>query len=215
MNDASSEILAGISEVRGGLYNLTMSAIAIPKLTVDEYLAVDRLAERGSDYHDGAVIQREPGTWSHAVISARVGSRLCAALDGRRCGVANSSVRVRVSPSNFVYPDLVIVCGQPEFIDLERDTITNPKVIVEVLSPTTAGYDYGGKFGFYRRLPSFEEYLLVAHDEPRIDVFHKAPDGRWILTSYEGQDAIVRVESLDIAIPLAEIYVDATQETQA
>jgi len=82
-------------------------------------------------------------------------------------------------------------------------------VIVEILSPSTADCDYGGKFALYRGLPSFEEYLLIAQDEPRIEVFRKMPDDRWVLSSYVGLDATVRVESLEIDLPLAEIYFEA------
>jgi Uma2 family endonuclease len=88
-----------------------------------------------------------------------------------------------------------------------------PKVIVEVLSTSTADYDYGGKFALYRSLASCEEYLLIAQDEPRIEVFRKTEDRRWILTSYEGLDATVRVESLDISLPLSEIYMEVALRT--
>ena len=103
----------------------------------------------------------------------------------------------------------MVVCGKPVFTDEDQDTVTNPKVIVEILSPSTADYDYGGKFALFRTLPSFEEYLLIAQEEPRIEVFRKMPDDRWILSSYVGLDATVRVESLEIDLPLAEIYFEA------
>ena len=134
-------------------------------------------------------------------------------LLGHPCQVANSSIRIRVSPTKFVYPDLVVVCGNPAFTDELRDTITNPKIIVEVLSRSTADYDYGGKFSLYRSLVSFEEYLLIAQDEPRIEVFRKTEDRRWILTSYEGIEDTVRVESLDISLPLSEIYMGVALRT--
>ena len=80
---------------------------------------------------------------------------------------------------------------------------------MEVLSPSTADYDYGGKFALYRSLPSFEEYLLIAQDEPRIEVFRKNSEGHWVLYTYEGMESTVRVESLAIDLPLAEIYSEA------
>ena len=181
----------------------------IPKLSVEEYLAVDRAAERRSEYHDGELFPVPAASWAHARVSANTIHRFSERLYGHPCHVADASVRLRVSPTQFVYPDLVVVCGDPAFTDEEQDTITNPKVIVEILSPSTADYDYGGKFALYRRLPSFEEYLLIAQEEPLIEVFRKTPDGRWILSSYAGLESTVRVESLDIALPLAEIYFEA------
>ena len=104
------------------------------------------------------------------------------------------------------FPDQLVVCGKPAFTDEAADTITNPKLIVEVLSPSTADFDCGGKFALYRRLPTLEEYVLIAQDRPNVDVFLKTPDGRWILTPYEGLQAVVKLDSLGIALLLAEHY---------
>jgi Uma2 family endonuclease len=186
-----------------------MSASPIPKLSVEEYLALDRVAERRSEYHDGEMFPVVVASWEHGRIAANTTRRLCERLDGRPCQVATATTRVRVSATNFVYPDILVVCGRPIFTDNQRETITNPKVIVEILSPSTTDYDYGGKFALYRGLPSFEEYLLIAQDEPRIEVFRKTPDSRWILSSYVGLDATVPVETLEIDLPLAEIYFEA------
>ena len=184
------------------------SEMPVPHLSVKEYLAADRAAERRSEYHDGELFPVPVASWEHGRVAANTVHRFSERLYGRPCRVVASSVRVRVGPTNFVYPDLVVVCGKPAFIDEEQDTIANPSVVVEILSPATADYDYGGKFALYRRLPSFEEYVLIAQAEPRIEVFRKTPDSRWILSSYEGLDSTVRVESLDIALPLAEVYFD-------
>jgi Uma2 family endonuclease len=190
-------------------YNVDMSASPIPKLSVEEYLALDRVAEVRSEYHDGELFPVIAVTWEHGRIAANTIRRISERLDGRPCRVANSTVRIRVGATKFVYPDILVICGKPVFADEEQDTITNPNVIVEILSPSTAGYDYGEKFALYRRLPSFEEYILIAQDQPRIEVFRKMPDSRWILTSYEGLENTVRVESLELDLPLAEIYFEA------
>lgn len=115
-------------------------------------------------------------------------------------------MRIRVGPTRFVYPDLLVVCGEPALTDEHHDTVTNPKVIVEILSQSTEDYDYGSKFTLYRGLPSFEEYLLVSQTEHRIEVFRRMPDSRWILSTFEGLDASLPIESLNISIPLAQIY---------
>lgn len=186
-----------------------MSASPIPKLSVEEYLALDRAAELPSEYHDGEMFPIESVSVEHARITANTVYRLSERLYGKPCRALNGPIRVRVSPTKFVCPDILVVCGKVDVTDELQDTVTNPKVIIEVLSPSTADYDYGGKFTLYRLLPSFEEYLLIAQDKPRIEVFRKMPDDRWILTRYEGLESTVPVESLYIELPLAEIYFEA------
>ena len=186
-----------------------MSASPVPKLSVEEYLELDRVAERRSEYYDGEMFPVLAASWEHARIVTNTARRLSERLDGRPCWVATATARLRVSPTKLVYPDFMVICGKPVFTAEDQDTLTNPRVIVEILSPSTADYDYGGKFALYRGLPSFEEYLLIAQDEPRIEVFRKMPDGRWVLSSYVGLEASVRVESLEIELPLSEIYFEA------
>jgi Uma2 family endonuclease len=100
----------------------------------------------------------------------------------------------------------MVVCGKPVLTDEHQDTLLNPKVVLEILSPSTADYDYGHKFILYRRIESFEEFVLVAQDQARVEVYRKTPDKRWLITNYEGLDAVVKVESLGISFQLAEIY---------
>ena len=175
-------------------------------MSVEEYLALDRAAEVKCEYHDGELFPVVAVTIEHGRVTANTIRRLSERLDGKPCRVLNSPIRVRVSPTKFVYPDILVVCGKIDVTDEAQDTLTNPKVIVEVLSPSTAGYDYGPKFALYRRLSSFEEYVLIAQDEPRVEVFRKNSDGQWVLYSNEGLEGMVRVETLDIDLPLAEIY---------
>jgi len=183
-----------------------MGSIPVPKLSVEEYLALDRAAELKSEYHDGEIFPIVAVSVPHGIISINVGRRLAERLDDKPCVAVGSPIRVRVSPAKFVYPDIVVICGEPVLADEAQDTITNPKVIVEVLSPSTADYDYGGKFALYRTLPSLEEYILVAQDQPRIEVFRKSSNTRWILTTYEGLESAVKVESLDITLSLKDVY---------
>ncbi len=177
-----------------------MGALAAPKMSVEEYIALDDAAELKSEYHDGELFPID------AMIAANATARLVLRLNPASCRSYISPVRVRVSPTKFVYPDILVVCGKTELTEESTDTITNPKVVVEILSPSTADYDYGGKFALYRRLPSFEEYVLIAQDQPRVEVFRKAADNRWILTTHEGLEAAVNVEALNITLPLAELY---------
>ncbi len=187
-------------------YNGSMGALLRPRLSVEEYLAIDRAAEAPSEYHDGEMFPVETASLTHARLLFKIGRRFSERLDGSPCEVAGATIRVRVSPSKYLYPDVIVYCGKPELTDEHQDTISNPKVIVEILSPSTEGYDYGKKFVLYRGLPSFEEYLLVSQDEPRVEVSRRTPENRWLLTTYSGLDAVVQVESLGISIPMTELY---------
>jgi len=188
-----------------------MSASPIPKMTVEEYLAFDRASESRLEYHDGEVFPVVAATFEHGRIAINMARRLAERLDGTPCRALDSSVRLRVSPTQFVYPDFVVFCGKPDLADDFHDTILNPKVIFEILSPSTANYDYGGKFALYRRLPTFEEYVLIAQDAPRIEIFRKRADNSWVLTSYEGLESTAPIESINISLSLAEIYFEAAR----
>ena len=183
-----------------------MGTISVGRLSVEDYLAIDRAAEVKSEYHDGEMFPMEAVRWAHSVISINVGVSLKPQLSKTQCHVAGSSIRVRVSPTKYVLPDLIVVCGKPAFTDEYQDTVTNPKVVIEILSPSTEDYDYGKKFILYRRLPSFEEYVLVSQEGARVEKYRKTPDDHWVLSTYTGLDSVVPLESLSVSLPLSEIY---------
>ena len=174
-------------------------------MSVEEYLAMDRDAEVKSEYHDGEVFELEGATLAHGRIGVNMARRLDERLEGTPCLVLNP-LRVQISATKFVYPDLVVVCGKPVLASKRSENLTNPKVIVEILSPSTDGYNYGRKFSLYGTLASFEEYVLIAQDEPRVDVFRRGEGNHWILGRYSGLESVAKLESLGIELPLAEIY---------
>ena len=182
-----------------------MGAAAVLKISVEEYLAADRVAEVPSEYYDGEVFPMAAVSVRHARIHNNVARRVAERLDGGSCQIL-AQVRLRVSPTRFVYPDQAVVCGTLDLVDEAADTITNPKAIVEILSPSTSDYDHGAKFALYRRVPSLEDYVMIAQDQPSVEVFHKTVDGGWLLNTYEGLEAVARIDSLRIALPLAELY---------
>lgn len=182
-----------------------MGAAPVARLTVEEYLAMDRAAEVASEYHDGEVFSICGVTAEHSLINANLTVAVGTRLQNSPCRVYASPLRVRVSPKNFVYPDLMVICGKPVFTDESADTVINPKVIVEVLSPSTESYDYGLKFKLYRNLASLEEYIWVEPDTPTVEVFRKA-GSEWRFATVTGMNSVLNVESLGLAIPLGEIY---------
>jgi Uma2 family endonuclease len=174
-------------------------------MTVAEYIAADEASERRLEYHDGEVCPLAWANFPHAMIQANMAYGLSLRLRGKPCQIIGT-MRVRVSPVQYLQPDLIVYCGEAALTPEPDASLTNPKVLFEILSPSTADYDYGSKFQLYRLLPSLEEYVLVAQDQPRVEVFRKSAGGKWILSSYQGEQSAVAVESLEIELPLTEIY---------
>lgn len=197
-----------------------MGALAVARVSLADYLAAEDVAEFRSEYWDGEVFPLIVNSFSHSVVTVNLGRRLASHLDGRDCAVGASTARVRGTASRFVYPDLLVVCGKVSYSVEDPQSVTNPKVIVEVLYPSTQGNDYIMKSLMYRSLPSLEEYAMVWQDTPRVELLRRDADGSWKLITVEGLDATMTFASLGISIPLSEIYAgvtlnsDRTEETR-
>jgi Uma2 family endonuclease len=184
-----------------------MSAQSQASLTPEQYLAAERAAEFRSEYFNGHMYAMSGGSYAHAQVIAGLVGELRNALKKRPCSVVPTELRLRVSPSGlYTYPDVIVICGEPKFVDDQKDTLLNPALIVEVLSPSTEAYDRGFKAAQYRTLASIKEYVLVSQSEPRMEVFHRQNDGHWLLSEAIGLDATCRFESLDCGILLADVY---------
>jgi Uma2 family endonuclease len=177
------------------------------RLTEEEYLKIERAAAFRSEYYDGHMYAMSGGSMPHAVVIANLTGELHAALKRTPCTVMSSDMRVRISPSRFyTYPDIVVVCGPPKVADDQNDTLLNPTILIEVLSPSTEAHDRGFKFLHYRRLESLQEFALVWQSEPRVEIFRRQPSGEWLLSEAAGLDASCRFDSAGCRIELAEIY---------
>src|SRR5258707_10979191 len=184
-----------------------MSAQPLPRMTPEQYLAMERAAEFKSEYFEGQVYAMAGGTIPHAHVIANVTIALGQGLRGGPCFVLSSDARLRVSPEGlYTYPDVMVVCGEVKYADNQKDTLLNPKLIVEVLSKSTEANDRGFKFAQYRKLESLRGYVLVSQREPRVETFDRQADGRWVLSESVGMDAACRIESLDCQILLSDIY---------
>lgn len=135
-------------------------------MTVEEYLAADQGSECPLEYHDGEIFPMAEASLRHGMIAIKLARCVDQRLDGTPCR-GSGPVRIRINPTKFLHPDFLVFCGQPVLTSESDPSLTNPKVIFEILSPSTEGYDYSGKFQLYRQLPSFEEYVLVAQEQPR------------------------------------------------
>jgi len=184
-----------------------MSSQRTTLLTPEEYLERERRAERKSEYFHGEMFAMSGASRPHVLIVTNLVRELSQRLKARPCEVYSNDLRLRISPTGlYTYPDAMVVCGEPQFADDQKDTLLNPVLIVEVLSESTQNYDRGHKFQQYRTLPSLLEYLMVAQDAPRIEQYARQPDDRWLLSESSGKDASIQLASVGCTIPLAEIY---------
>jgi len=184
-----------------------MSAIPKTKLTPEEYLEIERKAEYKSEYFGGEVFAMAGAKRRHNVIAWNIGGELRQHLKGRNCEAYPAAMRVFVLQTGlYTYPDLVVVCGKPQFQDNAFDTLLNPILIIEVLSDTTETYDRGKKFQHYRSIEILQEYVLVSQDEARIEKYVKRGDGFWLLSEAVGLDSEIEFASIECRIALAEVY---------
>ena len=160
-----------------------------------------------SEFRNGEVLAMSGGTIEHSAIILNIGVALQQALKGTLCRVFESNLKVKIKASNsFVYPDTTVICGAPERDEKSNQVITNPVLIVEVLSESTGAFDRGEKFHLYQQIPSFREYMLVEQKVPQVDIFSKNAEGNWMIESYFGLDSVVELRSLNVKIPMAGIY---------
>jgi Uma2 family endonuclease len=177
-----------------------------PSLSPEEYLAIDRQAEIRSEYLDGEMFAMAGGSYTHNVIVGNLVGEIRQQLKGRPCTVCPSDQRVHVPEIDYTYPDVVVVCGEPRFEDEHLDILLNPVLIVEVLSPTTEAYDRGKKFQLSQEIESLVEYVLVAQDRHRVELFLRQGGNKWLLTTTTGLESTVSLTSIQCALPLAEVY---------
>jgi len=178
--------------------------------TKEEYLAFEEASPEKHEYERGKVITMSGGSANHGYIGGNMYAALKAILkaNGKPCRAVNSDVKIYVkNADSYVYPDGFVVCGDTEYHNIKNDGVINPILVVEVLSPSTIKHDRGAKFRKYCSLPSFKEYVLIAQDEPVVEVLFRDIDF-WRMTTTVGLDRSVKLNSLDIEIPMALIYED-------
>jgi Uma2 family endonuclease len=176
-------------------------------LTPEEYLAIERKADRKSEYYRGEMFAMAGASRRHNLILVNVAAELRQLLKARPCEVYSSDMRNRVTPVGlYTYPDASVVCGEPEFADDQKDTLLNPVVIVEILSDSTRDYDRSRKFQYYRELASLREYLTIEQDSPRVERWARQAEGGWLLTEFKDLEQTVHLASIDCELPLREIY---------
>ncbi|MBI1759932.1 MAG: Uma2 family endonuclease [Acidobacteria bacterium] len=182
-----------------------MSPQVQPALTFDEYLELDREAEFRSEFANGRMEGMAGGSKEHALIAFNLSGEFALQLKNRPCLAFGSDLRLAVlTKKHGRYPDLSIVCGQPEFY--QQDTLTNPTVLIEILSPSTEAKDRGEKAEEYRGIASLQEYLLIAQDRYHVEHYARQPDQRWLLTEFKELHETVQLTSINCQLKLADIY---------
>lgn len=183
------------------------AAVNIKKYTIDEYFELDSKSESKLEYYNGIIREMSGGTDIHNEIALKIGAAILYLLEKKAFKVYNSDMRIHVPSLNtFVYPDAVVVCKKPEFYQGRRDIITNPLLIVEVMSPSTQHYDRGSKFFEYRSISTFREYVLVEQTAPEISVFYREEEDLWRERKATGMDAALYLQSVDCNLPLKKVF---------
>lgn len=193
-----------------------MSTVPIRRYSAEEYHARERQAPAKSEFRQGEIFAMSGASREHNLIVGILLRLLGNALLDRPCEVYPSDMRVKVQASGLSkYPDVTVVCSEPQFEDPFVDTLLNPLVLVEVLSESTEGYDRGAKAAQYRQLPSLRELVLVDSNAVQVEYFRRADQDQWALWETANRDASLHLSAVDITIPVAEIYRRVEFEAQA
>lgn len=184
-----------------------MSAQPHHTMSVTEYLAFERTQQDKHEYFEGAIYLQAGASVAHNLICANIIAALRPQLRGGPCRVYPSDIRIKIPQRrHYVYADVSVICGATILDDADPETVRNPKIVIEVLSPSTEDYDRGRKFQAYRRIPDLEEYLLVAQESVRVEHFVRQTATMWTMTEYTSLDATVDLPSLHSTLPVRAIY---------
>ena len=177
-------------------------------ISEEDYLEMEESSLEKHEYFNGEIFQMAGASERHNNISGNIYGEFYIKLKKRPCKVYQNDMRLFVEKTGlYTYPDVIVVCGKPEIRKYKGlDNLKNPVLIVEVLSPSTANYDKGGKFDHYRTIESLQEYVLVWQDKKRVARYTKQDDGSWLLHDFIGEDAEVVLTSIDCSLSIEDIY---------
>ncbi len=175
-------------------------------LTPEEYLTWERKQPFKNEYHNGQIIAMSGANRWHNCITVDIAVQLSNQLMGKECEVYISQMRVRTSPEiSYFYPDVIVVCGEPRFEDDTFDTLLNPIIVIEVLSPSTAAFDRGEKFEYYKQLASLQEYVLISQDSVRVEHYRREGT-QWTHNKLQHLEDTLSFTSIECEAPLRAIY---------
>jgi Uma2 family endonuclease len=175
-------------------------------LTPEQYLEIERKAEFKSEYYNGEIFAMLGGSRWHDWIAFDLTLLLGSHLKGRSCQGFTADMRIMTPTGLYTYPDLAVTCEEPQFLESDVDTLTNPMLLVEILSQSTEGYDLGRKAEMYRTIPSLRELVLIAQDRYHVALQRRQPDGGWKLFEADGLDSCIEMASISYTLRLGELY---------
>lgn len=176
-------------------------------LTPEAYLETERKAEYKSEYSNGEMFAMAGVNRRHDAIAVQLQFLLSQHLRRKKCRVNSSSMRILVNPAGlYTYPDLSVVCEEPRYTDSLVDTLVNPALVVEILSPSTEAYDRGKNAKLYRAMPSLVEYLLIAQDSYDVELYRRQADGTWPVIEAGGLDSSIDLTTIGYTLHLRELY---------
>jgi Uma2 family endonuclease len=184
-----------------------MSAIPVMRYTINDYLEIERSTGNRYEFHDGELFEVEGASLNHNWIVSNTFGDVAAFLKNKECKAFTSQLKVFAKSQNSItYPDLVIVCGDVETTKEFEDVVTNPSVIIEIVSPSTGDYDHGKKFQLYRELASLKEYILISSMEIRVEKFTRQGSTRWTMEEYIHPNQAFTIESIGLPLSLLDVY---------
>lgn len=174
--------------------------------TIQEYLALERRSEIRHEYISGDIVTMAGATREHNLITGNIAQRLGNQLEDTPCETYSNAMQVRATLTTYVYPDVVVVCDEPQFEDSEFDILLNPTVVIEVLSKSTEARDRGEKFSDYRANKNVKEIIFVSQHRPRVEQYVRQANDEWIFHEETDPAGLITLASIECTLSLAEIY---------
>ena len=177
--------------------------------TIPEYLELEEKSLEKNEFHNGKIVAMSGGTLAHSILANRIGRLVENGIDtnGQDCVAGNSDLKIFIKKAKrFVYPDVTILCDDPEYYTHDKQAITNPIIIIEVLSDSTEKYDRGEKFRMYSSLPTFKEYILIDQHQPIVDSLFREDSSYWKMQTTIGLDKSFPIHTLGFDINMADLY---------
>lgn len=189
------------------LYLYSMSQPAVKHITEAEYLAFERESQERHEFYKGEIFLMSGASFKHNVIEDNLRGTLHAFLKGKKCRSFGSNLRIHI-PKNtlYTYPDILIVCDEPKFVDNEFDTLLNPAVIIEILSPSTGNYDRGAKFDLYREIETLKEYILIDSATIHCIQYAKNTDSTWTFSEAKAPGDTFNIKTIALQLQLSAVY---------
>jgi Uma2 family endonuclease len=179
----------------------------------EAYLAMERVAQEKHEYFKGEVYAMSGASNEHNDIAYNINRLVAAFLHGKGCKLYGSDFRIHI-PANtlFTYPDFTIVCGKADTPEIYTDNLTNPAVIIEILSKSTRDYDRGTKFSLYREIKTLKEYILIDSTAISVEIFTKQEDGKWMLSEFKQLTDSFVISTIGLTLQLKDVYEDVSIE---